>query len=57
MKKVKNPTTTIQVKRYVVEQVQPKLEEKAWHLSWLTERLLNLWLSGSVDVYPEGGKL
>lgn len=53
----KIPITTIQVKRYVVQQVKPRLEEKGWHLSWLTERLLNLWLSGSVDVYPEGGKL
>lgn len=55
--KTQSPITTIQVKRYVVQQVKPLLEQKGWHLSWLTERLLNIWLSGSIDVLPEGGKI
>ena len=49
-------TTTIQIKRYVVQQLKPELESRGWHLSWFTERLFNCWLSGSIDIFPEGGK-
>lgn len=45
----KNQLTTIQVRKYVVQQVRPKQERWGLSLNLLTERLFNLWLSGSID--------
>jgi len=57
MKETKSDTTTIQVKRYVIKQLRPQLDARGWHLSLFTERLINCWLSGSIDIFPEGGKM
>jgi hypothetical protein len=47
--KTRSATTTIQVKRYVVEKVRERIGERG-NLSYLTEKLLNAWLSGSNDI-------